>query len=130
MQIFAHKTDEIIHQLGMDVEGKSFDLLELGPGDGAKTIHLLKRLVARGIQFVYHPADISQNALDQLEEKLNEELPTLKIQKQVGDYFDIIAGFQQKQKHPRSSTCQGDGNHCTVVLFLGSNIGNMTTEVG
>jgi uncharacterized SAM-dependent methyltransferase len=62
------------------------------------------------------PVDISQNALDNLEVDLNNELPRLSINKKQGDYFEVLESLKENQ-HPK------------VILFLGSNIGNMSDEI-
>ena len=114
MEIFTEKTDELIEQFEIE-PGNSFELIELGAGDGTKTIKLLERLLERGFNFHYNPVDISSNALDGLEEMLSLKLPDLNVQKQQGDYFEILSSFKGNQNKK-------------VVLFLGSNIGNMQDE--
>ena len=56
-------------------DGESFSLFELGAGDGKKTKILLQHLVERNIPFDYRPIDISQNALNELETALHNEIP-------------------------------------------------------
>jgi len=115
LEIFKNKSNQIIDTLQVEKE-KYFELIELGAGDGLKTRELLKCLKSRGFNFDYFPIDISQNALNKLEVSLKEDLPTLGIKKQQGDYFEILASLK-KSKHPK------------VILFLGSNIGNMYDEL-
>jgi len=115
LEIFKNKSNEIIDNLQVEKD-TYFELIELGAGDGLKTKELLKSLLSRGFNFDYFPIDISQNALDKLEDSLKSDLPTLGIKKQQGDYFEILASLK-KSKHPK------------VILFLGSNIGNMSDEV-
>ncbi|ALM08972.1 methyltransferase [Sediminicola sp. YIK13] len=91
----------------------SFNLIELGAGDGKKTKILLKYLVERKLDFKYLPIDISQNALDQLEKSLQIEIPTLKTEPLQGTYLETletINSIRDKKK---------------VILFLGSNVGNL-----
>ena len=114
MEIFRVKTIELISKLGLELN-RPFDLIELGAGDGAKTIHLLKRLVSEGYDFNYHPVDISKNALDGLESNLNKEIPKLAITKQQGDYFNILSKLKDTERQK-------------VILFLGSNIGNFVDD--
>ncbi len=90
-----------------------FDLFELGAGDGKKTKILLRHLVENNIDFVYRPIDISQNALQQLEGNLLQELPELAIDTLQGTYFDTLKDIGQQQSKRK------------VILFLGSNIGNL-----
>lgn len=114
MEIFSKKTDELIEYFGVHPD-TAFELIELGAGDGTKTIKLLQRLIDRDFEFEYHPVDISQHALEGLHEYLKNEIPSLKIQTQRGDYFSVLAGLKESKKKK-------------IVLFLGSNIGNMPDE--
>jgi hypothetical protein len=43
------------------------------------------------------PVDISQNALDNLEVDLNNELPRLSINKKQGDYFEVLESLKENQ---------------------------------
>ncbi|WP_411767331.1 L-histidine N(alpha)-methyltransferase [Winogradskyella sp. A3E31] len=89
----------------------TFNILELGPGDGFKTFKLLEFLVGEGIEFNYVPIDISKKAIESLTKRLSERLPELKIKPQVGDYFKILKAYK-KADVPN------------LLLFLGGNIGN------
>ncbi len=115
LAIFRDRTDPLIAALKVTTQ-THFELIELGAGDGTKTLHLLRRLLERGFDFDYLPIDISENALEQLQSMLNTSLPSLSVQPQHGDYFKIL-GTLKKDHQPK------------VVLFLGSNIGNMRDEV-
>lgn len=75
MEIFQEKTEDIISALSLNKENK-YSLIELGAGDGTKTVHLLKALVNKNINFEYFPVDISQNALDGIKSYLRTEVPT------------------------------------------------------
>ncbi|MCE4067007.1 L-histidine N(alpha)-methyltransferase [Chryseobacterium gleum] len=114
LDIFKNKTDELIALLIPGTE--SFDLIELGAGDAMKSTYLLERLVSKGVDFTYMPIDISGNILSILQEKLSNRLPEMKITCLEGDYFEML------QKAAALS------NRRKVVLFLGSNIGNMPLE--
>tara|TARA_R100001369_G_scaffold954_3_gene3107 strand:- start:62055 stop:63023 length:969 start_codon:yes stop_codon:yes gene_type:complete len=90
-----------------------FDLIELGAGDGKKTKLLLKYLADKKVVFDYLPVDISQNALDDLEQSIKNELPTVRTKPQQGTYFktlERLADYNSRKK---------------VILVLGSNIGNL-----
>lgn len=115
LDIFENQTAEIIEALKL-VANDYFELIELGAGDGLKTKKLLCLLSRNGYRFDYFPIDISQNALDKLEADLKTELPGVSVQKKQGDYFQILASLKEKKK-PK------------VILFLGSNIGNMPDKV-
>jgi L-histidine N-alpha-methyltransferase len=92
-----------------------FNIVELGAGDGLKTFKLLEYLVQNRIEFNYVPIDISKQAISSLTERLRKKLPELKIKPQVGDYFEILK-VNKESKYP------------TLILFLGSNIGNYLEE--
>lgn len=89
-------------------------LVELGSGDGMKTLTLCDAIRREGIACVYHPMDISSLALRELVARFNTELPGFDVQPSAGDYFErwpeVEAGARQ------------------VALLLGSNLGNLTTD--
>jgi len=91
-----------------------FDLVELGPGDATKSIHLLRQLVKTGASFTYYPIDISANVITQLEKELPAKLPDLQLQGMNGEYFDMLQQVTAQSHHPK------------VLLFMGANIGNFT----
>ena len=115
MDIFSNKTEELITALNCTTD-KPFDIIELGAGDGSKTIKLLESLVELEMNFSYQPVDISQNALDGLEKKLKIQLPNLEVETQQGEYFEVLESLK-------------DTSRKKVVLFLGSNIGNMLDPI-
>ena len=94
-------------------EGETFNLIELGAGDGTKTRILLKYLQENKISFQYLPIDISTNVLEELTTSLKSEFPGLAVRPVQGTYFESleeICRLEQERK---------------VILFLGSNIGNL-----
>lgn len=111
LEIFSERTDEITRALIAD--GDAFDLIELGAGDAMKSSYLLKDLLAKKADFTYLPIDISDNVISYLNITLPVTLPGLNISGLNGEYFDMLekaASMSSRRK---------------VVLFLGSNIGNM-----
>ena len=106
------KYKEEISEL-FSVNGLTFNLLELGAGNGKKTKILLKHLVDNRIVFKYQPIDISQNVLDQLETSLKTELPEMVVETCQGAYFEALERINSKNGVKK------------VILFLGSNIGNL-----
>jgi len=114
MEIFSNQTHKIIQAFQLE-QTEYFELIELGAGDGSKTKKLLQALSEEGYQYDYMPIDISKNALDQLEKDLNKALPQVSIKQKHGDYFKILESLKHSH-HPK------------VLLFLGSNIGNMADE--
>ncbi len=114
MDIFQNKTAELITTLALD-KSKDYNLVELGPGDGTKTIHLLKKLLEQGYTYDYLPIDISQHALNGLVSMLAETVPDLTVKPLQGDYF-VKLGTIRSDQRPK------------VVLVLGSNIGNLPDQ--
>jgi L-histidine N-alpha-methyltransferase len=96
--------------------GGAFDLIELGAGDCRKSGHLLQHLVDAKADFTYRPIDISGNIIRYLEDELPLRIPGIEIDGLNGEYFDML------EKADRTS-----GNR-KVVMFLGSNLGNMPPE--
>ena len=113
-EIFTQQTQALIDALGVS-PSTHFELIELGAGDGSKTKYLLKALLEQGYQFDYLPIDISGHVLELLAKNLLTELPDLSLRGQQGDYFEILQNLK-------------DSHAPKVVLFLGSNIGNMPDE--
>ena len=115
MEVFSEKTAQLVDALSCDAD-RPFELVELGAGDGAKTKELLRYLLEKGFQFEYLPIDISQHALDSLEASLKKEMPELPVKTLQGDYFEVLKSLCESRK-PK------------VVLFLGSNLGNMLDDI-
>lgn len=88
----------------------AFDVVELGAGDGKKTLAMLDRWAALGASFRYLPIDVSAMALDDLASNAAAMGAPFEVLPQVGDYF---AGIRElPRQRPR------------LFLFLGANIGN------
>lgn len=87
-------------------------VVELGPGDGSKTVFLLQALQAAGKLHSYIPIDISAGALRSLQDNLRKVLPDLVFDGRAAEYLPGLAQLQQETQLPR------------LVLFLGSSIGN------
>lgn len=112
MEIFTRQADEIVGRIiGRDTD---FELIELGPGNCAKSIHLLHALIRANTTFNYVPIDISENVIRELRSFLPAHVPNLRFKGLVGDYFDAL-----------SVHCLSPGTR-KVVMCLGGNIGNMT----
>jgi L-histidine Nalpha-methyltransferase len=114
LEIFSEKTGEICKAIIGD--GDAFDLIELGAGDAMKSTYLLLYLLERGARFSYLPIDISENVMAYLNVTLPVTLPGLELTGLNGEYFDMLekaASISNKRK---------------VVMFLGSNIGNMQVD--
>jgi L-histidine N-alpha-methyltransferase len=98
------------------LHSKYFYDLELGPGDCTKSVHLLRELMRRKVNMKYLPIDISANIIDYLTTHLPSEIPGIKVEGLRGEYFRMLEQAAQ-HSHRRK-----------VVLFLGSNLGNMFPE--
>ena len=83
----SHQTKDIIKAFG--VNGEYFELVELGAGDGTKTLELLKGLEGKHT-FDFMPIDISKAALDNLELRLKQEVPDVTVKSQHGMYFTVL----------------------------------------
>ncbi|MDN4166435.1 L-histidine N(alpha)-methyltransferase [Cytophagales bacterium LB-30] len=94
----------------------SFDLIELGAGDGYKTKVLLRHFLDKQMDFRYLPIDISANVLQILEQSLQEELPELRMLTIEDEYFQALSHLSNYSERPK------------LILFMGSNIGNFTPE--
>jgi dimethylhistidine N-methyltransferase len=113
MEIFKDKTTELINSF--DLNNEPFELIELGAGDGTKTIHLLRELLEKSFDFQYIPIDISQNSLDKLSDYLKIELEELSFFPLNGMYFQVLEKLRDVKKRK-------------IILFLGSNLGNLLDE--
>jgi len=114
MEILATQSVSIADQIAL--ANTEFDLIELGAGDATKSIHLLKELTNRKLDFTYFPIDISAHVIADLEQRLPTQIPNLKITGLHGDYFEML-----------KRTASESGRR-KVLLFMGANIGNMSIE--
>jgi L-histidine N-alpha-methyltransferase len=114
MEIFSTQTSQIADII-ID-QHRNFDVVELGPGDAVKSIYLLKELINKNAVSTYFPVDISNNIIDLLHKKLPEQLPQLNIHGLNGEYLTMLTSAKQIS------------DKIKLVLFLGSNIGNISIE--
>lgn len=92
---------------------KPLNLVEVGPGNGLKTMILLEALTAARRDLQYTPIDISEPALEPLVDQLGREFPGLKVYGVVADAFRAL-GHVSRASDRR-----------TVFLVLGGNLGNL-----
>ena len=111
-EVFSKKAAALISSINVRIESH-FELIELGAGDGTKTKELLQELSQKKYSFDYLPVDISSNALNMLEKNIKRSLPDISLKKHCDDYFHTLSSLKSDK-------------HQKVVLFLGSNIGNMS----
>lgn len=114
MEIFTCQSNGLVELLAAQHE--QFDIVELGAGDATKSVHLLKRLAGLNIDFTYYPVDISQHVIEHLTHSLPQQIPGLKVHGMNGEYLEMLEQVKALSAKPK------------VVLFLGSNIGNVPLE--
>lgn len=94
----------------------NFDVVELGAGDATKSVFLLKEFVRKNAISTYFPVDISTNIIDLLHKELPGQIPQLNIHGLNGEYLDMLGSAKKIS------------DKIKLVLFLGSNIGNISLE--
>lgn len=114
LEIFRDKTAELAEVL--HVQREPFDLIELGAGDAMKSSFLLQHLVRQKVDFTYMPIDINGHVLSALHDRLDQELPDLPVVPLHGEYLEMLRKAAERSDRRK------------VILFLGSNIGNMELE--
>ena len=107
-EILLQQSAQILKQLQFS---GAFNIVEFGSGDGAKTKHLLKAFTTAGAQYTYIPIDISQEAIDALQQNITDFVPGINMQPRTGDYFEVLEELSAS-------------NVPNLFLFLGGNIGN------
>jgi L-histidine Nalpha-methyltransferase len=91
-------------------------LMELGAGSADKTRLLLSAALAHQGSVAYQPVDVSESALDQARERLQQELPEVLCEPLVADYTRDL----------RLDPCLTGERR--MVLYIGSSIGNFDRE--
>ncbi|NJN27647.1 MAG: L-histidine N(alpha)-methyltransferase [Cyclobacteriaceae bacterium] len=89
----------------------NWNIIELGAGDGTKTINLLRCLQQSGVNAEYTALDISPNVLEINKENVLEELPQTAFQAVPGNYYHTFYDIPKNGSH-------------NLILYMGSNIGN------
>ncbi|MDR3689386.1 MAG: L-histidine N(alpha)-methyltransferase [Fimbriimonas sp.] len=108
--ILERVSSEIVEAVGGDLM-----IVEFGSGSSTKTRLLLSAALDRQRSLPYVPIDISTEFLKQTSLTLLRDFDRLTIQAMSAEYFDAIAAMPE-HSGPR------------LMLFLGSNIGNLTHE--
>ena len=111
-EILSEQAEAIAREL----PDEPFNLIELGSGDGTKTIPFMEGLRRAGREFQYIAIDISAGAMETLHENLQKRVPWISFHGVVADYFSGLDWLRT------------NSNRRGVVLFLGSNIGNFSAE--
>jgi len=114
LEIFTHQKETIYSAFSLD--DQSFEVVELGAGDGMKTKVLLSHFLKKDAGIQYIPIDISEEAIVNLIRDLEQDLPDLKVNGKIGDYFHLMEELSIIDKTHK------------IILFLGSNIGNFNEQ--
>ncbi len=110
LEILKTRTADIASAYGH----QQFDVVELGAGDGSKTVYFLKALIDNHLDISYYPLDISSAALEINSAHISRAVPSLDIHPIEGNYFNTLSDLEHRR--PR------------LIMFMGSNIGNFDTE--
>lgn len=105
----AH-ADDII-----EAAGSGLSIVEFGSGSSTKTRLLIEAAFRRQPTLGYAPIDISADFLRQSSQTLLDDYPGLQVKALAGEYFD-------------ATTAMPAHNGPRLIVFLGSNIGNLTRE--
>jgi L-histidine N-alpha-methyltransferase len=92
-------------------------IIEFGSGSSKKTRLILEAALRASGTLTYVPIDISADFLRETAIDLLGHYPGLRIDAMAGEYFDAVDALPK---------CQG----ARLILFLGSNIGNLTRVEG
>lgn len=112
---------EILHARAGEIAASlpgPVQLVELGSGDARKTRLLIDALLARQGGLDYLPVDISHSALEASSQDLLGTYPNLRVTAYLADYLQGLRAIQEER--PARSRARH-----TLVLFLGSTIGNL-----
>jgi dimethylhistidine N-methyltransferase len=114
MEIVRQQREEIIGSVCKYLP--AFDVVELGAGDATKSVHLLEAVMQTGMDFTYYPVDISGNIINDLEQRLPQQLPGLKVHGLNGEYLEMLQQALELSERNK------------LVLFMGANIGNFDAK--
>ncbi|MBX3246845.1 MAG: L-histidine N(alpha)-methyltransferase [Myxococcales bacterium] len=109
-EVLERYADEIVAPL---LGGGPINLVDLGAGDGKKTMIVLDALRRAGADFTFVPIDISEGAMKELVARVRAQMPDVAIEGLVCEYTEGVHHLGREQRDRRN-----------LVLFLGSNIGN------
>jgi dimethylhistidine N-methyltransferase len=112
-RLLALRGDDIVGAFA-DEEGST--IVELGCGSGEKLMLLAEALQARGGTARVHLIDVSSQALEQTEQRLNGLR-----------HLSVVGHQSTYEEGLRRAVAQREGGSPMLVLLLGSNIGNFDT---
>jgi len=109
--LFAKHADEIVSVAAGSSSGQALTMIELGAGTATKTGLLLEAAVRRQRSVDYLAIDVSESALAEAKQRIEAEIPGVKVSSRVADY---TGGMEE---------VPADGKR-RMVLYIGSSIGN------
>lgn len=112
LEILRRYKEDISTRLGSE----TFNLIDLGPGEGIKTGLLIEQFINDNRAFTYVPIDISRNFLDHVIDRVSAQFSGIET---IALNSDYLVGMEWLM------------NNCSqrnVVLFLGSSIGNFDLQ--
>jgi dimethylhistidine N-methyltransferase len=110
-EILTSCAEEMVNAFGTPIR-----LVELGSGSARKTRILLDVLTARQPDMEYVPIDVDASMLEKSGEALLQEYESLRVTAICGDFREASRAIPHRDRHR------------TVVLFLGSTIGNLDPD--
>lgn len=108
--VLRERADDLVQWIADD--NRAVDLIELGSGDGEKTLTLCQSLHERGLDCTYRPMDVSAHALAELSQRFQRYLPRMALEPMLADYFEHWPSTSPQRRQ--------------VAMLLGSNLGNLT----
>jgi L-histidine N-alpha-methyltransferase len=115
-EVLTTHRDAIVEALGSNVR-----LVELGSGTARKTRILLDALTARQAAVEYIPIDVDAGMLERSARELSNEYPNLRVTPVSSDFTQPSIALAS------AGPMQGTQSR-TIVLFLGSTIGNLDPD--
>ena len=109
-ELLEEQSKNILSRLRIN---KRLNIYELGAGDGTKTIILLNALEELGIPYTYYPIDISADVLATCKNRIESSCLKAEVVPINATYDDAVEAFSFEK------------NETNLVLFLGSNLGNL-----
>ncbi|HKY03969.1 MAG TPA: L-histidine N(alpha)-methyltransferase, partial [Blastocatellia bacterium] len=113
-ELLTRHADEIVRSIEGPVR-----LIELGSGSAEKTRFLIEAMLERQSELHYLPVDISDVSLERSSAELLQSFAGLRITAYAADYFTALDALARNER---------DDTGRSVVLFLGSNIGNFDPD--
>ncbi|MFU8860298.1 MAG: L-histidine N(alpha)-methyltransferase [Cyclonatronaceae bacterium] len=113
LDILSHQSGNILKTIQLG--NRELDIIELGAGDGSKTSIFIKNIAQNDICIKYYPLDISKDILTVNKALIEKEVPGVDVHPIAGNFFKTLSLVPHNGR-------------MRLILFMGSNIGNMTNE--